>query len=99
MAKFKINVVGLLLANNLMAKAGEFIDEKAFASPAEDLVKSGHIVKPTKAELEQIAKDEKASAASNDATEKAAKEAEEAKQAEEKAAKEAEEAAEEAAKK
>ena len=97
MAKFKINVVGLLLANNLMAKAGEFIDEKAFASPVEDLVKSGHIVKPTKAELEQIAKDEKASAASNDATEKAAKEAVE------KAEKEAEEAAtkavEEAAKK
>lgn len=89
MAKFKINVVGLLLANNQMAKAGEFIDEKAFATPAEDLVKSGHIVKPTKAELEQIAKDEKTSAASSDATEKAAKEAEEA----------AKKAAEEAAKK
>lgn len=87
MAKFKIIVVGLLLANNQMAKAGDFIDEKAFASPAEDLVKGGYIAKPTKAELEQIAKDEKASAASTDATEKAVKEAEE------KAAKETEEVA------
>ena len=96
MAKFKIIVVGLLLANNQMAKAGDFIDEKAFASPAEDLVKGGYIAKPTKAELEQIAKDEKASAASTDATEKAAKEAAEreaaeAAEAEEKAAKKEEE--------
>ena len=75
MAKYKIIVVGLLLANNQMANAGDFVDEEKFASPAKDLLEGGYIAKPTKADLEEIAKAEKASAASTKAEEEAAKKA------------------------
>ena len=88
MAKYKIIVVGLLLANNQMANAGDFVDEEKFASPAKDLLEGGYIAKPTKADLEEIAKAEKATAASTKAAEEAAKAEEEAaKKAAEEAAK------------
>lgn len=52
MAKYKINVIAVLLKNGKIAKHGELIDEEQLARDADQLVKGGHISKPSKQEIE-----------------------------------------------
>lgn len=97
MAKYKINVIAVLLKNGKIAKHGELIDEEQLARDADQLVKGGHISKPSKQEIEDWKKlnepDEKNKAKAEEealkkkAAEEARKKAEE--EAEKKAAEEA----------
>lgn len=97
MAKYKINVIAVLLKNGKIAKHGELIDEEQLARDADQLVKGGHISKPSKQEIEDWKKlnepDEKnkAKAEEEASKKKAAEEAR--KKAEELAKKEADELA------
>ena len=63
MAKYKISVIGILLANGLMGKANEIVDEEQLTRPAKDMVDDGYI-RPLKASelkaIEQGEKDKKA---------------------------------------
>jgi hypothetical protein len=52
MAKYKINVIAVLLKNGGLAKHGELIDEEQLARDADQLVKGGYISRPSKEEIE-----------------------------------------------
>ena len=52
MAKYKINVIAVLLKNGKLAKHGELIDEKQLARHADQLVEGDYISKPSKQEIE-----------------------------------------------
>ncbi|HMI01626.1 MAG TPA: hypothetical protein VK541_04045 [Pedobacter sp.] len=43
MAKYKILVIGLLVASNTVKPAGDIVDEKELLRPASDLLKEGYI--------------------------------------------------------
>ena len=59
MPRFKVNVIQILLKNNKTAKYGELVEEEQLNSKSDTLLKEGYIVKPTKAELDAFAKENK----------------------------------------
>lgn len=74
MAKYKIEVIKLLMGNGKLAEYGTLHDEAAFSRPVSDLEKEKFIVKASKADLEA---EKVALKASEKASEKSTKEEEE----------------------
>ena len=56
MAKYKVEVIELLLKNNTVAKYGELVEETQLNSKTEDLEKNGFVKKATKSDLEEAKK-------------------------------------------
>jgi len=51
MAKYKILVIGLLVASNTVKKFGDIVDETELIGSPEQLVKEGYVIEATKEEL------------------------------------------------
>jgi hypothetical protein len=57
MAKYKIQVIALLLLNGKVAKSEELVEENQLSDSVEKLVEGGYITKPTAEEIKAWKKD------------------------------------------